>query len=296
MKRLLVLPLFVLCVLAGCQDSVHEASDSPVRQAGYEQGTAGAATKPIGIDDDSSPKQPNPVADAMLAPVHELGRVVQDIVDIPVRGYQYASGDTAKRAALMLKDRSSADNRRAGINRLVGFDYAHRPPYTTAYKIMAQEDEDPTVRAAALRACNISRDRSATPVFIKALSDRRGASRGDPSGSEIVRLEAAKGLANVPDPNAAGPLVKLVNDPTESRDVRIAVADALKYYRTSDVARALSSLVNDRDFSVAWQARRSLVYMTGRDFRYDEGAWLGYFSGPGARFDERAEAASGAQP
>jgi hypothetical protein len=296
MKRLPVLPLALLCVLTGCQSAVHEGSDSPVSQAAFEQGAVGSTPKPIGIDDDSSPRKPNPFADAMLAPVQGLGQVAQQIVDLPVRGYQYANGDTPKRAALMLQDRSSADNRRAGINRLVGFEYAHRPPYTTAYKIMAQEDDDPTVRAAALRACNIARDRSATPVFIQALSDRRGDSRGEQAGSEIVRLEAAKGLANLPDPNAAGPLVKLVSDPTESRDVRIAAVDALKYYRTAEVARALSGLVNDRDFSVGWQARRSLVYMTSRDFRYDEGAWLGYFSGPGARWDARADAASDARP
>jgi hypothetical protein len=54
--------------------------------------------------------------------------------------------------------------------------------------------------------------------------------------------------------------------------------------------------VNDRDFSVAWQARRSLVYMTNKDFRYDEGGWLGYFSGPGVRWDQRADAASDAHP
>jgi hypothetical protein len=76
-------------------------------------------------------------------------------------------------------------------------------------------------------------------------------------------------------------LVKVVIDATESRDVRIAATDAVKYYKTVEVARALSGLVTDRDFSVAWQARRSLVYMTGRDFGYDEGAWLGYFAGPG---------------
>jgi len=169
-----------------------------------------------------------------------------------------------------LQDKNSPDIRRAGLNRLVEFPYAHRPPYTRVYEGMAGLDEDPTVRATALRACNRSRDRAATSVFIKGLADK----------SEIVRLEAAKGLANMPDPRAAGALAAMANNPDESLDVRIAAADALKYYRTPEVARVLSSLLEERDFSISWQARRSLVYLTHRDFGYDQGAWLGYFAGP----------------
>jgi HEAT repeat protein len=135
---------------------------------------------------------------------------------------------------------------------------------------MAGLDEDSTVRAAAVRACNRSRDDKATLVFIKGLAD----------SSEWVRLEAAKGLANLPDPRAAVPLAAVANNGEENRDVRIAAADALKYYRTLAVARVLSSLLADRDFSICWQARRSLVYLTHRDLGYDQGAWLEYFAGP----------------
>ena len=284
MKRLLVLSL--LLPLTGCQSSSRDpADDPPVTQAALQQSAQEPTTKPVGIDDDAVPRRPNPIADALLAPFVAIGQLGDAMVELPMQAYQYANGDTPARAARMLTDSTSADTRRAGIIRLLEFKYTKRRPYTTAYEIMAQEDSDPTVRAAALRACNVARDRAATPVFIKALSDGRGISRQDSSGSELVRLEAAKGLANLPDPNAAGPLVKVVTDATESRDVRIAATDAVKYYKTVEVARALSGLVNDRDFSVAWQARRSLVYMTSRDFGYDEGAWLGYFSGPGKPLD-----------
>lgn len=281
MKRLIALSLLAAFPLTGCQSARDPANDPPVTQASLVQPAQEPTTKPVGIDDDSVQRQANPIADALLAPFVALGKLGDAIVEIPVQAYQYANGDTPARAARMLTDSTSADTRRAGIIRLLEFKYTKRRPYTTAYEIMAQEDKDPTVRAAALRACNQARDRAATPIFIKALSDRRGASPQDPTGSELVRLEAAKGLANLPDPNAAGPLLKVVNDATESRDVRIAATDALKYYKTIEVARALSALLNDRDFSIAWQARRSLVYMTGRDFRYDAAAWLGYLSGPG---------------
>jgi len=39
-------------------------------------------------------------------------------------------------------------------------------------------------------------------------------------------------------------------------------------------------VLSDKTFAVAWQARRSLRYLTGRDFGYDGGAWLTYFAGP----------------
>ena len=64
----------------------------------------------------------------------------------------------------------------------------------------------------------------------------------------------------------------------EAKDVRIAAADALRLHKTLDVARALMSVLNDREFGAAWQARQSLILMTGRDFRYDESAWLDYLS------------------
>lgn len=282
MKRLLVPSLLASLALTGCQSNGRDPVDpAPATQAALEQTHQDPPARPIGIDDDSAPITSNPITDALLAPINGLTRLSQAIGDLSVQAYQFASGDTAARAARMLTDSTSPDNRRAGINRLLEFKYTRRRPYTTAYEIMAQEDADPTVRAAALRACNQARDRSATPIFIKALSDGKEAGKQDAPGSELVRLEAAKGLANLPDPNAATPLVKLVTDATESRDVRIAAVDALKYYRTVEVARALSGLVNDRDFSIAWQARRSLAYMTNHDFGYDEAAWLSYFSGPG---------------
>ena len=121
-----------------------------------------------------------------------------------------------------------------------------------------------------LRALNRARDQDATPVFIKALSDQ----------NDQVRLEAAKALANVPDPNAVGPLTSIVNNDSDNKDVRIAAADALRNYRSLDVARALVSTLGGRDFGVAWQSRQTLRKLTGHDMRYDEAAWLAYLTGP----------------
>lgn len=179
-------------------------------------------------------------------------------------------GDPPIKAVRMMENEHSADRRRRGINKLVERPFARKDPYTKRYAEIAQDDRDFLVRATAIRALNQSRYRPATPVFIKALADP----------SALVRLEAAKALANIPDPAAAEALIKAVNDAGEDQDVRIAAAEALKHYRDLDVARSLVAQLQAREFGVAWQARRSLRRLTGRDLRYDEAAWTAYLTGP----------------
>jgi len=178
------------------------------------------------------------------------------------------SGKTALSAARKMES-TNADERRAGINYLVRFDYAKRTPYTTRYKQIAQSDAEPTVRAIAIRALNRARDRSATSVFVSALNDK----------SDLVRLESAKALANVPDRGAIEPLQKIVLNPNDNKDVRIAAADALRHYHEPNGIRSLVSVLNGKDFGVAWQARKSLRTLTGKDMRYDESRWLALLSG-----------------
>jgi hypothetical protein len=177
-------------------------------------------------------------------------------------------GETPTWALKKMEDPHFPDERREGINYLADQDFGKRPPWTTRYKQIAQDDFDYTVRASAVRALNRARDRSATDVFIKALSDR----------NDLVRLEAAKALANVPDPKAIDPLTKIVTSPVEGRDLRIAAADALRHYRDIGVARSLVNVLNGKDFGVAWQARHSLRTLTGKDLKYDERAWLVYLT------------------
>src|SRR5687768_5457347 len=184
----------------------------------------------------------------------------------------YFSGNTPGRYARLMEDPDYPDNRRQGISNLVKRDFARRDPYTTRYRqIAAEKDEDYLVRAAAVRALNVSRDQTdeAKEVYLAALADENAR----------VRLEGAKALFNMPDERAVEPLVRLLRtDP--DKDVRIAAAAALKYYENLDVARALVGVLGERDFAVAWQARRSLRRITGQDLAYDEAAWLALISGP----------------
>ncbi len=182
-------------------------------------------------------------------------------------------------AIRLMEDTRSADARREGIADLSSqYEFARVPPYTNRYQHFAKTDADHTVRAMAIRALNISRDRSAVPIFVAALDDDHA----------VIRLEGAKALANVPDPSAVQGLLRLVRGvrvseldghemrTPEDRDVRIAAADALRRYPSLDVERELVSFLGDNEFSIAWQARQSLVALTGQDHAYDEAAWLQY--------------------
>lgn len=199
---------------------------------------------------------------AAQVPLTRFGWWVNDTAD-------RVTGETAGKYARLMES-ANPDSRRNGITWLAEKPFGERPPYTTRYAQIAQHDPDYLVRATAIRALNRSRDKTATPVFIKALSDP----------NEQVRLEAAKALNRVPDPAAADALLALLRKPDESKDVRIAAADALKYYKSLEVARGLASMLGERDFGIAWQSHRSLRDMTGKDLKYDEGAWLTFLTGP----------------
>ncbi|CAN5533283.1 hypothetical protein BH09PLA1_BH09PLA1_18480 [soil metagenome] len=200
------------------------------------------------------------------AQISQVGEKGRELIDALTRA--------PRRSAIKTTDQYFPDERREGINELVSRPYGRVQPYTDQYSNIAQSDADYLVRATAIRALNRARHRESTPLFINALND----------DSDLVRLEGAKALVNMPDDKAVPGLVKLVTNANENRDVRIAAAEALKYYRNVEVARALISQLGGREFGLSWQAHRSLVRLTGRDMRYDEGAWLTYLANPDKPF------------
>jgi len=270
-KRCAGLAVAAVCSgIAGCQSSgplhLSVASDPPggVR---FAENKDIAYVNPTWVEVDE--QQDSIVWSAMSTTGSAIGTIFSPITSLTERSIQYFSDDRPSKADRMLEDRTSADNRREGMNKLADFGFLQNELFEKRCRQIAQYDTDPTVRATAIRTANRCRDAKATPLFIKGLND----------SNEWVRLESAKALANVPDVNAAVPLIAVLSDTNESRDVRIAAADALKHYRTLPVARALCTALNDRSFAIAWQAKRSLKYLTDRDYGYDMAAWLAYFTG-----------------
>jgi hypothetical protein len=200
---------------------------------------------------------------------------------LPKQLITYYMGETPGHYAQMMEDDQSADLRRKGVLRLVSdYDFARKEPYTKRYWQIAQGDPDPLVRVAAVRALNRSRQSSVTPIAIGYLDNP----------NPLLRLEAAKALANVPDEKAVPGLIKHIapsmmvmgqfgrpEPVAETRDVRVACADALRNYPDKDVAKALVDALNEKEFEVSWQARRSLILLTGHDYHYDQSQWREYF-------------------
>ena len=267
--RVFSISIAALFLLAGCA-STQPVADRP-QYVDAALGPAGGYVVPK--DDDAPP--PSFLMRSWDSFDAGFGKFCYAVANVPVRIWKFFHRESPGVAARMMEDPNSADTRREGINKLVVYSFAQHAPFTTRYRQISLYDPEPTVRAIAIRASNRCRDGGATSVWVHGLNDK----------SELVRLEAAKALVHIPDPDAVEPLLSLLADPDENRDVRIAAADALCRYRTLRVARALSSAVGERDFGIAWQARHSLRFLTGRDYRYDEAAWLAYFTGPDKPFD-----------
>lgn len=195
-------------------------------------------------------------------------KAIDTLWDQVQRIYYWISGDSPFNAAKSLFDPNRPDKRRQAIMYLSRRKFGREDPYLKYYAEMARTDPDYTVRAMAIRALNRGRDRRVTSLYMQALEDK----------SDLVRLEAAKALANIPEPLAAAALMKHLENQDETTDVRVACADALRNYPTLDAAQVLVRALRDRNFAVSWQARKSLKLMTGRDYRYDQAAWLTYLS------------------
>ena len=197
-------------------------------------------------------------------PFQATGHIVGGLT---LRVYHLATGDTPLKSAVRMEDARSADARRGWDDELIQNRFARKDPYTKRYAQIAGYDSESIVRGSAVRALNYSRSRDGSDLFVKSLD----------APEAYVRLEAAKALANIPVEKAVPKLVGLL-EKDEDRDVRIACADALRNYKTLDVGSRAIGVMTDRDFGVTWQARQSLILMTGRDFKYDEAGWLQYLS------------------
>lgn len=216
-------------------------------------------------------------------PFQPFRAAVHGIVEGSINIYNFITGDTPFNAAKDMLDPSFPDRRRKAVVYLADREFGRQEPYLKYYIELVRTDNDYLVRAMAVRALNRARDHAAMPTLILALDDRH----------ELVRLEAAKAIANNPDASAVPVLLKhlaaqfelarstgpLASESIEeSIDVRVACAEALRSFRTIEVGQALVRMLRDRNFSVAWQARKSLNFMTGKDFRFDTAAWLEHLS------------------
>lgn len=258
MKRSRYFVLLLALTLAGCFDKPYPEEREGWSASRWQQAQKEDQQRLLSEDQRNS--------GGVLAPVKKAGSGAWELI---TRIYNQATGNTPFDAVKNMLNTDAPDLRREAVVYLSKRPYGRNDPYISYYIELARSDVDYTVRAMAIRALNRARAAQATDLFIAALDDK----------NELVRLEAAKALANIPDANATSALIKRLGNADEGTDVRIAAADALRNFKTIESAQALVRVLQDRNFGVAWQARRSLRLMTGQDLRYDTVAWLTLLSG-----------------
>jgi hypothetical protein len=169
-----------------------------------------------------------------------------------------------------LEDPIFPDERRSGIAGLQKRREGKQDVYLERFRTMAVTDSSPQVRGQAVRALNQARDGQAVPVYLQAIRENE----------PRVQIEGVKALRHAPDDRAVARLLELASAEQTDRDVRIWATRALGCYPRLDVANRLAGLLTTRDFSVAYEARSSLWFMTGKDFHYDPALWGAWLTRP----------------
>jgi hypothetical protein len=249
-----------LAILAGCGSNIPD---------NYPKGAIdpGLYDKAVVTNEQRLAGEDVRVVPLYQTPLEALGAGWDALIGQPFTNLvNYITKDTAHTASREMLDPNNPDKRREGTLKLVDFEKGRQGAFLIVYAHVAT-DPDYTVRAAGLRALNRSRAKGYTYLFLKSLQDDQ----------PLVRLQAVDALGNIPDPDAINDLVDHLNNDI-SPDVRISCADALRNFKNGEVASALVTVLDDRNFGVAWQARQSLELISGQDFRYDKNAWLDYFA------------------
>lgn len=150
----------------------------------------------------------------------------------------------------------SADLRREYIVELMGQWGGKSDDAVGLYAMLAKTDIDPTVRSAAVRGLGESKNTSAVKPLTEVL---------DNEADEFIRRDAAVALRKLRGPEAVRALLgHLRADPDDG--VRAACARSLGEYRYPGVTQALVAALLGEDFSVVFEARRSLEKLTGESF------------------------------
>ena len=171
-------------------------------------------------------------------------------------------------AARWMFDESNADQRRRGVTLIANSPFGGGESYIRTYEDKVQFDEDPLVRAAAVRALGRYGEPDHAPLLARQLLDE----------SEQVRWEAAMALQRLHNPLVIGPLIDTLSNEGELVDVRAAAATALGQYSQDRVFQRLVTALDARELSLNLAALDSLRTMTGQRFGPDLRTWVRWYT------------------
>jgi hypothetical protein len=175
---------------------------------------------------------------------------------------------TPRAAAEMALDQHDPDRRREGTLLLANAPWGGNPTYLRMYRDYVQFDNDPLVKATAIRALAKHGVAEDAPLLAPHLVN----------DNVQVRWEAAKGLQRLHNPVVVPDLLATLGREDEHSDVRVAAACALGQYPEDRVFQGLVAALDVRELAVNIQAGRSLGLLTGQDFGLEPRAWLEWYN------------------
>src|SRR5262249_33478867 len=148
MRKFGWLALGMMMALAGCGSSIPDSTaPGPVDPGLYNDATLDNKQRLAGED--------VRVVPLYKTPLEAIGVGFDTVIGNPISHFfDYITHDNAAFAARKMEDKSSPDNQREGMLRLVDFDFARKGIYLKGYAIMARSGSDYTLRAAGIRALN----------------------------------------------------------------------------------------------------------------------------------------------
>lgn len=180
---------------------------------------------------------------------------------------EFSQGPTVEEAAAWAIDPYDANNRYRGTQILAGQPFASESLYIKLFETNAG-DEDPGVRAAAIRGLANHGGPEHAPRLIALLTD----------ADLNVRIEAARGLQRLHNPAAIDPLLeRLDSDKEPEPSVRAAAASALGQYAQRRVVERLITSLSDENLAVNVSTQGALRTLTGQDLGIDRGAWAEWY-------------------
>lgn len=177
-------------------------------------------------------------------------------------------------AAEMALDKYDADKRYRGTALLANEPFGGEPLYLRLFEDAAR-DQDSGVRQVGVRALGIHGLPEHVPLIIERLDDSEW----------LVRMEAARALQRLHNPDAVVPLIARLRVENENHAaVRAEAAHALGQYRQNRVLQALIASLNDPSLSVNYNTLAALEVLTGQNLGYEPAAWLAWLEGTGDPF------------
>lgn len=172
----------------------------------------------------------------------------------------------------------SADQRREAILELMESNRGKSDGAVRLLAMLARDDEEPTVRSTAAQALGRTDNPNAVEPLVEVLTQ---------DSDSQVRIDAAVGLENVRGPEAVRALLTHLREDPEDQ-VRTACARTLGEYPYAGVVRALATAMLAEDFSIVFEARKSLEKLTGQSFQTSKD-WRDWLEENGDPFEAEPE-------